>query len=94
VGGFGEEISIASTTEHVQVLIGGGHSMEGEVWARHANCLGGNVVQQICSGVDPFYSVASWNRNLKKQGAQYIINGVEDALGFTILRRSVQIRHP
>jgi hypothetical protein len=45
VGGFGEEISIASTTEHVQVLIGGGHSMEGEVWARCADCLGGNAVQ-------------------------------------------------
>jgi transketolase N-terminal domain/subunit len=32
VGGFGREIRIAGITEHVQVLIGGGNSMEGEVW--------------------------------------------------------------
>jgi hypothetical protein len=31
VSGFGGEIRIAGTTEHVQVLIGGGDSMEGEV---------------------------------------------------------------
>jgi hypothetical protein len=31
VSGFGGEIRIASTTEHTQVLIGGGDSMEGEV---------------------------------------------------------------
>jgi hypothetical protein len=38
----------------------------------------------MCGGVEPFYPVASQNRSLKKQGAQHIIDGAEDALDFTI----------
>jgi hypothetical protein len=53
-------------TEHVQVLIGGGNSMEGEVWDYHADRLGGEEIQQICDGVEPFYP-ASQNRNLKNR---------------------------
>jgi hypothetical protein len=52
------------------------------------------VVQQICDGVEPFYPVVSRNRSLKKQGTQHIIDGVKDAFGFTVLRRSVGTRHP
>jgi hypothetical protein len=44
VGGFGGEIRIAGTTEHVQVLIGGGNSMEGEVWAGCTDRLSGEAV--------------------------------------------------
>jgi hypothetical protein len=44
VSSFGEEIRIAGTTEHAQLLIGGGDSTEGEVWAGHATCLGGEEV--------------------------------------------------
>jgi hypothetical protein len=94
VGGFGGEIRIADTTEHAQVLIGWGDSMEDEVWAGRADRLGGEAAQQICDGVEPFYLVASWNRSMKKQGAQHIINGAEDALDFTVLRRNVGTRHP
>jgi hypothetical protein len=32
VSGFGREIGIADTNEHTQVLIGGGDSVEGDVW--------------------------------------------------------------
>jgi hypothetical protein len=42
--------------------------MEGEVWAGRGDRLGGEAVQQICGGVEPFYPVASWNRSMKKQG--------------------------
>jgi transketolase N-terminal domain/subunit len=45
VSRFGREIRITGTTEHVQVLIGGGDSMEGEVWAGRADCLGREAVQ-------------------------------------------------
>jgi hypothetical protein len=69
VSGFGSEIRIADTTEHTQVLIGGGDSVDGEVWAGHADRLGGEAVQHICDGLKPFYPVASQNRWLKKQGA-------------------------
>jgi hypothetical protein len=94
VSGFSGEIRIAATTEHAQVFIGGGDSIEGEVWAGCADCLGGEVVQQICGHVEPFYPVVSWNRSLKKQGKQHIINGAKDALDFTVMQRSVGTRHP
>jgi hypothetical protein len=60
VSGFGGEIRIASTTEHAQC------SMEGKVWAGRADRFSGEVVQQICGVVEPFYLVASRNRSLTK----------------------------
>jgi hypothetical protein len=75
VSSFGREIRIVDTIEHAQVLIGGGDSMEGKVLAGRANHLGGESVQQICDDVEPFYPVVSWNRSLKKQGTQHIIDG-------------------
>jgi hypothetical protein len=59
VSGFGGEIRIVGTTEYAQVLIGGDDSMEGEVWTGCTDRLGGEAVQQICGGVEPFYPVAS-----------------------------------
>jgi hypothetical protein len=66
VGAFGGEIRIARTTEYAQVLIGGGDSMEDEVWAGRVDCHGGEAIQHICGGVELFYLVASQNRSLKK----------------------------
>jgi hypothetical protein len=94
VSGFGREIGIAAATKHAQVIIGGGVSMKGEIWTGHADRLGGEAVQQICGGVEPFYPVASRNKSLKKQGAQHIINGMKDALEFIVLWRGVCERHP
>jgi hypothetical protein len=76
------------------VLIGGGDSIEDEVWAGRVDRLGGEAVQQIFGCVEPFYPVVSQNRSLKIQGTQHIIDGAEDVLGFTVLWRSVGIRHP
>jgi hypothetical protein len=39
VSGFGREIRITGTTEHAQVLIGGGDSMQDEVWTSRADRL-------------------------------------------------------
>jgi hypothetical protein len=44
VSDFGREIRIVGATEHAQVLIGGGDSMEGEVCTGRANRLGGEAV--------------------------------------------------
>jgi hypothetical protein len=44
VSGFSGEIRIAGTTEHTQVLIGGGDSMKGEVWTGRTDRLGGEAV--------------------------------------------------
>jgi hypothetical protein len=95
MSGFGGEIGIAGATEHTQVLIGGGNSMKSEVWTGRDDCLGGEAVQYICGGVEPFHLVASRNRSLKEQGVQHIIiNGVKDTLHFTVQWRNVWIRHP
>jgi hypothetical protein len=94
VSGFGGEIRIAGTTEHVQVLIMGADSMEGEVWTGCTDRLSGEAVQQICGGVEQFYPIASPNRSMKEQGTQDIIDGAKDAFGFTVPRRSVGTRHP
>jgi hypothetical protein len=67
VRGFSGEIRVAGATEHAQVLIGWGDSMEGEVWTGRADRLGGEAVQQICGGVEPFYPVVSRNRRLKNR---------------------------
>jgi hypothetical protein len=94
VSGFDEEIRIAGATKHAQVLIGGGDSMEGDVRTGRVDRLCGEVVQQICGGVESFYPVASWKRSLKKQETQHIVDGANDTLDFIVLRRSVRIRHP
>jgi hypothetical protein len=44
--------------------------------------------------VEPFYPVVSQNRSLKKQGTHHIIDGANNAFGFTVLWRSVGTRHP
>jgi hypothetical protein len=62
VSHFDGEIEIAGATEHAQVLIEGGDSMEGKVWTGRANRLGREVVQQTCGSVEPFYPVASQNK--------------------------------
>jgi hypothetical protein len=66
VSGFDGEIRIVGTTEHAKVLIGGGNSMEDEVWTGHVDHLSGEAVHQICGGVEPFYPIVSWNRSRKK----------------------------
>jgi hypothetical protein len=64
---FGGEIRIAGITEHAQVFIGGGDSMEGKVWTGRTNRLGGETVKQICGTVEPFYPVANHNRSMKNR---------------------------
>jgi hypothetical protein len=43
--------------------------------------------------VECFDPVASWHRGLKQQRAEYIIDGANRTLGFTILRRGVWAGH-
>jgi hypothetical protein len=45
VSDFCGEIGIASATKHAQVLIGGGDSVETNVWTSRADHLGGEAVQ-------------------------------------------------
>jgi hypothetical protein len=47
VSGFDRDIMVAGTTEHTQMLIGGGDSMKGEVWIGHVEHLGEEAVPLI-----------------------------------------------
>jgi dihydrofolate reductase len=53
------EVGIAGATEHPQVLIGGGDTVESNIGAGFTDRLVGKTVQQICGSMEPFYPVAS-----------------------------------
>jgi hypothetical protein len=47
--------------------------MEDEVQTGHADRLGGEVIQHISSGVEPFYLVASRNKSLKSRECRMLL---------------------
>jgi hypothetical protein len=49
------------------------------------NRLGGETVKEVCSGVKPLSPVAPRKICLKQQGADDIVDRMNDALGFTVL---------
>jgi hypothetical protein len=91
---LGGEVGIAGTTGHLQVLIGGGDTVESDIGAGFADHLAGKTVQQIRGSVELIYLVANWKISLKEQGANHVIYGAKSTLDFTILQRSVGAGHP
>jgi hypothetical protein len=75
------------------VLIGGGHTVETDIRAGFMDSLAGKMVQQIHGSVETIYPVANCERGMKEQGANHIIYGVKNTLGFTVLQRGVGARH-
>jgi hypothetical protein len=61
-----EEVEIAGATEHPQVLIGGGDTVESDIRAGFTDRLVGKPVQQIHDSVEPICPVANWKRSLKE----------------------------
>jgi hypothetical protein len=76
------------------VLIGGGDTVESDIWAGFTDCLVEKTVQQIRGSVEPIYPIANWERCLKEQEVNHIIYGVKSTLGFTVLRRVVGAGYP
>jgi hypothetical protein len=89
VGHLCGEVGIENATGHTQVLIRGCDIVKSDIRAGDVDRFAREAIQQVGSGVEPFYPVASWHRGLKQCGADHIIDGVKSALGFTILRRGV-----
>jgi hypothetical protein len=52
---LGGEVGIVGTTEHPQVLIRGGDTMESDIGVGFTDRLAGKMVQQICGSVEPSY---------------------------------------
>jgi hypothetical protein len=86
-------VGIAKTAEHVQVLIQGCDVIKSNIRAGDADRLAREAIQQVRSGVEPFYPIASWHRGLKQQRTYHIIDGAKSTLGFTVLRRGVWVGH-
>jgi hypothetical protein len=78
-------------TEHPQVLIGGGDTVESDIRAGFTDCLAGKMVTWQCG---PIYLVANSERSLKEQEANHIIYDAKSTLSFTILHRGVGAGHP
>jgi hypothetical protein len=93
VGHLCGEVGIENAAGHAQVLIRGCDIVKSDIRARDTDHFAREAIQQVGSGVEPFYPVASWHRGLKQCGADHIIDGVKSALSFTILRRGVWAGH-
>jgi hypothetical protein len=90
---FYREVGIAGATEHPQVLIGGGDTVESNIREGFADYLAGKILQQIRGSVELIYLVANWERSLKEQEMNHIIYGVKSTLSFTVLQRGVGVGH-
>ena len=58
------------------------------------NRLGGETIEEVGGSTETLNPIPRRERSLEKQGANNIINGTDDTLRFTILRRRVGTRHP
>jgi hypothetical protein len=93
VSSFGGEIRTASTTEHVQVLIGGATPWR----VKYGLVVLITLVRRRFSKYVAVWSSSTQYRariEALKSRRHHIINGVDDAFGFTILWRSVGTTHP
>jgi hypothetical protein len=91
VRGGGIKIRIASTPEHVKMIIGGIYAKKSKVGVGLGNCLGGEAVEQIGSSGQPLGLVAGKKGGLEQQGAHDVVHVVNS---LAILRRSIGARHP
>jgi hypothetical protein len=94
VGSLCGKVGIANTAEHAQVLIWGCDTIKSDIRAGDVDYLAREVIQQVRSGVKPFYPVTSRHRGLKQQGVDHIIDGVKRTLNFTVLWRGVWAGNP
>ena len=94
VRGSGGGVGVTSAAENPKVLVGGCCAEKCSIRAGGADRLRGEAVQQVCGSVETFRPVAPGKGSLDQQGANNVINGANNTLSFTILRRSVRTRHP
>jgi hypothetical protein len=76
VRGGGIKIRIASTLEHVKMIVGGIYAKKSKVGVGLGNCLGGEAVEQIGSSGQPLSLVVGEKGGLKQQGAHDVVHVV------------------
>ena len=93
ISGGGGKVWVALTTKDTQVVVRGLFPEEREVRHGEIECLSGKNVQQICGSAEGGCPKPGGNASLKKKRANDIIDGSNDAFGFTMLRRGVWTGH-
>jgi hypothetical protein len=64
VGSLCGEVGIANTAEHTQVLIRGCDTVKSDIRVGDADRFAREAIQQVRSGVEPFYPIANQHRGL------------------------------
>jgi hypothetical protein len=74
------------------VVIRGGYAIQGKVGSGVAHRLRGEVVDEMCGGVQGLCPVAGRERRLKKEATDHVGGGVNDVFGPVVLGRGVGVR--
>jgi hypothetical protein len=80
------------TTEHTEVAVGEGCAIPGEVGSGVAHRLRGEAVEEMCGGVHGLCLVTVRERRLKKEVADHVGGGANDAFDTVVLGRGVGAR--
>ena len=75
------------------MIIGRLGAEQGEVWCSEVEGFGWGDVQQMGGGVESLCPICRGGMRLKQKRAHHVVNGTNDALRFTVLRRGVGARH-
>jgi hypothetical protein len=82
-------VRITQTAKRADMRVSRSYGKQGEKRAWRGNSFSGNAVEEVCGGVKRFNPKSSRHVSLKKQGANNIINGANNAFNFTVLWRRV-----
>jgi hypothetical protein len=82
-------VGIAGTTEHTDVVIGGGCAIQGDVWGGVAHHLRWEAVEEVGCGVQGLFLVAGRERHLEQKVADHVSGGANHAFGPVVLGRGV-----
>jgi hypothetical protein len=92
VGSGGGSVAIVGTTEHTNMVVGGGFAIHGKVGSGVAHVLRGEAVEEMCGGVQGLCLVARRERRLKEKATDHVGGGANDAFGPNVLGKSVRAR--
>ena len=90
---YSRQVGVTFATEDVKMIIGGHSPKKGMVRGGGSNRLGGQNVKKRCRRGEGLNPIGGGHGRLKQQGANDIIDGANNAFGFTVLGRGVGARH-
>jgi hypothetical protein len=90
--GSSGSVGIADTTEHEEVVVGGGCAVQGKVGGGVVHRLRWEAVEEVGDGVQGLCPVAGRERRLKEKATNHVGGGANHALDPTVLGRGVGAR--